>query len=197
MNTTDATDTVDQTGSENSQLVDHFRQVLLWPVQLLCLQHGGDSADHWRLMPAHCAENPWSPVIDEFTEDPTRFQERHYREFVSFLPHVQRFLYGRKCSGAERQDKDISPIKVFRREDVKSVRLTLPDFQVVTLEVKHVDLYFFYDIDVAILVVEVFGSMLTLECTQEIVCRFGRAFPTGWDTNGEPSHCMRDRKSVV
>jgi hypothetical protein len=32
--------------------------------------------------------------IDEFTEDASQFKERHYREFVSFLPYVSAFLYG-------------------------------------------------------------------------------------------------------
>jgi hypothetical protein len=33
---------------------------------------------------------------DEFTEDASQFKERHYREFVSFLPYVQRFPLRRR-----------------------------------------------------------------------------------------------------
>jgi phage terminase large subunit len=39
--------------------------------------------------------SPWCEVVDEYTGDASgHFQERHYNEFVTFLPYVQRFLYG-------------------------------------------------------------------------------------------------------
>ena len=38
--------------------------------------------------------------LSEFLIDPSEFQERHYREFVTFLPHVQRVLYGEGAVGA-------------------------------------------------------------------------------------------------
>ena len=43
-------------------------------------------------------------MADEFTGDPGEFKERHYGEFVTFLPYVQRFLYGEvraRARGAE------------------------------------------------------------------------------------------------
>ena len=53
------------------------------------------------------------------------FQERHYSEFVAFLPHVQRFLYGAGPAARRvRPSYGDSPIKVFRRDDIAQVRMT-------------------------------------------------------------------------
>ena len=74
--------------------VREFRQILLWPLQLLPLNTASQIQRHWEVLEAGGADCPWHEVLDEFTGDPTRFQERHYNEFVTFLPYVQRFLYG-------------------------------------------------------------------------------------------------------
>ena len=58
------------------------------------------------------------------------------------------------------------------------------------LSIAHVDLYFFYDIDVVLLNVEVHGDDLTLPQAQELLYRFGRAYPAGWDENGDGLHCL-------
>ena len=54
----------------------------------------------------------------------------------------------------------------------------------VTFDVAHVDLCFFYDLDVAILVVELFADDLPLEQAQDAMYRFGRAYPTYWTDDG-------------
>ncbi len=172
--------------------VRNFRQILLWPVQLIPLQPGDSVHSHWELL-AKCPQpNPWSVLEDEFTENPEDFQERHYREFVTFLPHVQHFLYGQGHASTGRLKHGDSPIRVFRRYDAVKARLSFADGQQVELDIKHVDLYFFYDIDVAILVVEFYANNLSLEQVQDIIFRFGRVFPTGWDQDGHASHCMRN-----
>ena len=53
---------------------------------------------------------------------------------------------------------------MFRRTDVAKVRITYPDPSAtpVTFEVAHVDLYFFYDIDMVILTMEVYADDLPL-----------------------------------
>ena len=53
------------------------------------------------------------------------------------------------------------------------------------LSIAHVDLYFFFDIDVTLLNVEVFADDLSLDVVQEILHRFGRAYPAGWDAQGQ------------
>ena len=64
--------------------------------------------------------SPWREVVDEYTGASDRFHERHYNEFVSFLPYVQRFLYGegRKGRAAGGADGGDSPMRVFRRSDI-------------------------------------------------------------------------------
>jgi hypothetical protein len=170
--------------------VRHLRQVLLWPLRLL--QRAGPRVPPWRLLAAMGERSPWREVVDEYTGEAERFHERHYTEFVSFLPVVQRFLYG--DGRARREDGEeggSSPMRVFRRRDIARVRVRCrPGDAPVVLQVVHVDLYFFYDIDVVILNVEVSADGLALPQAQELLYRFGRAYPPGWDARGRALNCL-------
>jgi hypothetical protein len=171
--------------------VRHFRQILLWPLQLMPLREDSQIQNHWEVLQQPAPDNPWREVDDEFTDDPAGLQERHYTEFVTFLPHVQRFLYGDgKAPGAALRE---SPIRVFRRRDIARVRCTYPDPATPPreFEVAHADLYFFYDLDVVILTIEVIGADLPLACAQETLFRLGRAYPVYWEANGEGGHCLK------
>jgi len=172
-------------------VVRRYHQILLWPVQLMPLpgKRAGAHA-HWELLADAGGDCPWAELADEFTGDASQFQERHYREFVTFLPQVQRFLYGEgKGRGTPASE---SPIRVFRRHDVKQLRLVFPDarHEPVLFEVAHVDLLFYYDIDVAILVVEISARDLPLVQVQRTLHRFGRTYPTSWSEDGSGEHCV-------
>ena len=176
----------------NDTVVRHFRQILLWPVQLMPIHKDAPIQKHWELLQTLELHNPWKQLEDEFTGDFHLFQERHYSEFVTFLPYVQRFLYGAgKGSGSTVHQE--SSIRVFRRCDVAKVRMTFPKpyADPVTFTVAHVDLYFFYDIDVAILVVEVYADNLPLSQAQNALFRFGRCYPTYWEPDGHGGHCPK------
>ena len=54
----------------------------------------------------------------------------------------------------------------------------------------HVDLYFFDDVDIVLLNVELAADDLPLPQAQELLYRFGRGYPAGWDAAGQPLHCM-------
>jgi hypothetical protein len=177
--------------SGNNKLVRHFRQILLWPLQLLPVEEEAQIQEHGDLLERAGENNPWRAVRDAFSCDPEAFQERHYSEFVTFLPYVRRFLYGdAKGQGATGYTE--SPIRVFRRTDVAKVRMTYPGpaAEAATFNVAHVDLCFFYDIDVMILVVEIFASDLALHRVQDTMYRFGRAYPTYWHKDGGGGHCL-------
>jgi hypothetical protein len=175
--------------------VRHLRQVLLWPLRLLpqTEDDGEERRAPWRLLRALGDASPWREVSDEYTGDAGQFHERHYNEFVTFLPYVQRFLYG---EGRARRDGDRSsaagsPMRVFRRHDVAAVRMTArPGDAPVTLAVVHADLYFFYGVDVVLLNVEVAADELPLVLAQEIMYRFGRAYPAGWYADGRAQHSL-------
>ena len=64
------------------------------------------------------------------------------------------------------------------------------DPNAVTMNVTHVDLYFFYDLDVAILAVEVHGEGLSFQRAHETLFRLGRSYPTFWDRKGHAGHCL-------
>ena len=53
----------------------------------------------------------------------------------------------------------------------------------------HIDLYFFHDLDVIMLNVEVFADELPLAQVQDLLYRFGRGYPPGWDAHGGALHC--------
>ena len=191
--------------------VQHFRQVLLWPLRLMPVQGPGGAAHArpWQILRdlSAAAEagkaSPWREVVDEFTGSPDQFHERHYNEFVTFLPYVQRFLYGegRTWRGAAgptdsppangKHTEADSPMRVFRRTDVTQVRVQArPADAPITLDIVHTDLYFFLDVDLVLLNVEVSANDLSLAQAQEILYRFGRGYPAGWDAQGLPLHCM-------
>ena len=173
----------------DAKQIRHLRQILLWPVYLLPLEKEAPLQHHWEHLAKPDPDNPWRELDDEFG-DPGEFQERHYNEFVTFLPPVQRFLYGQGLGRAVRRSYGESPIRVMRRNDVAKVRLTLSKGDApVELRIVHVDLYFFFDIDIAILALEVAADDLELGVAQEALFRFGRAYPAYWEQDRRGGHC--------
>ena len=64
--------------------VRQFRQVLLWPLRLMPVRGSeGRHAKPWQLLADMGEASPWREVVDEYTGDSGRFQERHYNEFVT------------------------------------------------------------------------------------------------------------------
>jgi hypothetical protein len=175
------------------QCVRHFRQALLWPLRLMPL-HGseGQHAKPWQVLAEQGDATPWREVVDEYAGESGRFQERHYNEFVTFLPYVQRFLYGegRSAPGAQTAAMG-SPMRVFRRNDVHALRaVTRQGEAPTTLRVEHVDLYFFLDLDLVLLNIELSADDVSLPLAQELMYRVGRGYPAGWDTQGHAQHCL-------
>jgi len=168
-----------------------FHANLVWPLQLEPLIGKDVDGRHWEVFETLKEAQPWRRLDDEFTDDPSQFKERHYREFVSFLPYVQRFLYGEGRSRHVLADDPPgnSPMHVFRRTDVARLRLTLREGQTpIELHVVHLDLYFFHDLDLVQMNLEVRADNLPLATVREILFRFGRAYPSGWDEEGEGLH---------
>ena len=184
------------TVSTNGLAVQHFRQTLLWPLRLMPETHANRGHHRpWQLLRKAGDASPWREEVEEYTGSADGFEQRHYNEFVSFLPNVQRFLYGEgisrnQSSPGTGSDGD-SPMRIFRRRDIAAVRVVAqPGDSPVTLTVVHCDLYFFFDVDVVLLNLEVSADDLSLAQSQELLYRFGRAYPAGWDADGVPLHCM-------
>jgi hypothetical protein len=173
-----------------SPAVRHLRQVLLWPLRLMPV--AGSRKAPWEVLRDTGGSSPWREVVDEYTGERSDFHERHYHEFTAFLPYVQRFLYGEGRS--RRQAGELatgSPMRVFRRGDIARVRVVArPGDEPLTLDVVHADLYFFFDVDLVLLNLEVSASALSLGQAQEQLYRFGRAYPGGWDEDGQAQNCM-------
>src|ERR1700693_923805 len=148
----------------SSAIVREYREILLWPLQLEPLAPGQQIQKHWQLLQTLPGGHAWSEVQDEFQCIPCAFQKRHYSEFVTFLPSVQRFLYGEGPHRAANTKPVESSLRVFRRRDIAMVRVTpRAGDPAIVLDVAHIDLYFFYDMDVVILAVEVFANDLPFD----------------------------------
>jgi len=173
--------------------VRRLHQSLLWPLRLMPIGDAPAAPRRpWELLPPPGEASPWQEWVDEYTGDAGHFHERHYQEFVTFLPYVQRFLYGdgRRSERPGDAPSD-SAMKVFRRHDIKQLRVVCrPGEAPLLLEVMHIDLYFFFDIDVVLLNVEVSTANLSIPQAQDLLYRLGRAYPSGWDDQGLPLHSL-------
>jgi len=174
------------------QTVHHFRQILIWPLQVMPIHERSQIQEPWDILKNSYRDHAWRELQDEFGCNREDFKERHYSEFVTFLPYVRNFLYGegpvrgRVAAGGE------SPLRVFRRSDIAKLRITFPDNDAdpQVFDVAHVDLYFFYDVDIVLLVVEIFADGISLSRAQEAMYRIGRAYPTFWAEGGRGGHCV-------
>lgn len=171
------------------QKVRQFREILIWPLQLMPLPEGSRVRNHWEILCQAGEDCPWQEIVGGFMSDPAHSKETLYTELVYFLPYVQRFLYGEKegAGGAGR-----SPIRIFRRNDVAQVKITFKRGAApVIFNIERIRLYFFYDIDIVILAVGIHAKDLTLDCVQDTLDGFRRVYPPYWEwrKSGEPGRC--------
>ncbi len=172
--------------------VADFRQTLLWPVQLIADDDSQQIQKHWEYLKAAAEATQWKEITDEFSTASKQLSEARYQEFVTFMPFAQRFLYGEGKHGEDAGGYGESPIHIFSRSDIAQVRITFEhDAPPLTLQVAHAELYFFFDIDVATLVIEVKGKELDLSLAMETLYRLGRTYPNYWDKHGDGGHCAK------
>jgi hypothetical protein len=165
--------------------VRHFRQILLWPLQLIPPEGHQHVQRPWELL-AKSPNNPWVEASGEFHGEAVDSRMRRYTEFTTFLPTVQRFLYG----GSQEGGFEEAPVHVFRRTDLARVRVTVRrGGPALELDLARVHLYFFYDINVAVLSVEACADDVPLDTAQELLFRFGRAYPAFWEPDGSGGNC--------
>jgi len=176
--------------AETSALVRHFRQIVLWPLQLVPEKHTGKIQRHWVHFSALAENNRWVEAREGARGDSQEGQQARYREFVTFLPFVQRFLYGSGV-GFGQVSRDAEPsTHLYRREDIAGARVTYASGVAATFVVTNVALYFFLDTDTVVLAFEMSTDDIPLPLAQETMFRFGRAYPGFWE-NGDGAHCPR------
>ena len=156
-----------------NKIVRQFNHTLLWPVQLQSLRReaGGNVLLYWDNLKRNPA--PW-----QYVEDALLIEDEScligYEEFVYFLPYVQRFLYGVGEEGRGAQ----SSLHIFKRDDIREIHVRLrPDDVPLVLDVMRLRLYFFYDIDIALVALEVAGKDIALDAAIELMDRLGRPYP--------------------
>jgi hypothetical protein len=170
-------------------IVRHFRQIVVWPLQLMPLRPGQQVQRHWEALESIHGDNRWKELVERFA-DPAEFHERHYKEFVTFLPYVQRFLYGSTAGQESANAPAQGSMRVFRRDDVSRVRIVFNAGEAPILyNVQNVSLYFFLDPDIAILTLEMYADDVPLDRAQDTLFRFGRAYPAYWERNGQGGNC--------
>jgi len=165
------------------KIVREFRHMLLWPLQLRRLGPACQQKTHWDALAAQ--PGPWKRVRDNLLVDDESCQ-LGYREFVYFLPYVQRFLYGI----GEAESQTPSSLHMFKREDIASVHLRLrEDSPPIEFAVERLRLIFFFDVDIAILALEIVGRDIALADAIETMDRFGRPYPPSWESPRQAAHC--------
>ena len=173
----------------DAKQIRHLRQNLLWPVHLLPLQEGASLQHHWEHLAKPSTHSPWREVDDEFG-DPAEFQERHYNEFVTFLPPVQRFLYGQGLGKAVKRSYGESPIRALRRNDIAKVRLTLSKATSLSSCKSFTSTSISSSTSISpSSALEVAADDLPLGVAQEALFRFGRAYPAYWEEDHRGGHC--------
>ena len=56
------------------------------PLQVMPIREGAQIQEPWDILRNSQDEHSWRVLEDEFGCNPEQFQERHYSEFVTFLP---------------------------------------------------------------------------------------------------------------
>lgn len=164
-------------------VVREFRHILLWPLQLRRMSRASGFKYSWDALRAN--PGPWKAVKDNLLVDDESCQIG-YREFVYFLPYVQRFLYGFDEADARTR----SSLHIFQRDDIRRARVTLrAGAAPIDFDVSRLRLIFFYDVDIALLAIEIHARDLPLADAVETMDRFGRPYPPSWDPPGEAAHC--------
>lgn len=165
------------------KVVREFRHMLLWPLQLRRLSRTGKHAHPWEALREN--PGPWKQVRDNLLVDDESCQTG-YREFVYFLPYVQRFLYG----FGESDHQTPSSLHVFKREDIAKVHVRLREESMpLEFDVERLRLIFFYDVDIALLALEIVGRDIALADAVETLDRFGRPYPPSWESSHQAAHC--------
>ncbi len=171
--------------SSSNNIVREFHHTLLWPITLGALSRkaGADNLNYWDVLKRQ--PGPWQYVDDTLLiEDESCLAG--YEEFVYFLPYVQRFLYGVGDEGRGAQ----SSLHAFKRDDIATVEVNLKaNSPVIKLDVLRARLYFFYDVDVAVAVLEVAGKDIPLADAVEMMDRFGRPYAPAWEASNQGAHC--------
>jgi hypothetical protein len=57
------------------------------------------------------------------------------------------------------------------------------------LDVERLRLIFFYDVDIALLALEIVGRDIALADAVELIDRFGRPYPPSWESSQQAAHC--------
>ena len=165
------------------KIVREFRHMLLWPLQLRRLGRASPYKHPWEALRAK--PGPWKEVKDNLLVDDDSCQIG-YREFVYFLPYVQRFLYG----FGEADAQTPSSLQMFKRDDIAKAHVRLSENGMpIEFDVERLRLIFFYDVDIALLAFEIVGRDIALADVVDTIDRFGRPYPPSWESPGQAAHC--------
>ena len=167
--------------------IKQFREILFWTLEIPCLSDSKNQKQAGDFERFFANGMHWQREHDLLARSDVNAEaSSRYAEFVFFHPFVQRFLY-------PDQDADKPPIRLYKREDIRCVTVSLdkPDGQIcIELAVDRIHFYLF-DHGVGILVMEVsYEKHLPIGIVEDFIDCFRRAYPPYWETyNDAPGHC--------
>jgi hypothetical protein len=172
-------------------LVRHFRQILMWPLRIMPGQlEGIHISKHWEFLEASGEDCPWREVRDEF-DDPTSVSRRGItRNSSPSCPSYSAFCMAKEHPATDRRAL-ASPLCEYCAAAIslRCESCSKSSSPPLLFEIAHVDLYFFYDTDIIILVVEFFANDLPLLLAEDVLFKVGRAYPGYWEPSGQGAHC--------
>ena len=125
--------------------------------------------NHWEVLEQPAPDNPGAKWMTNSPTTRPASSPGTTSEFVNFLPHVQRFLYGEgRARGANPGQVTYPGVSPPRH---RKLRCTYPTRRWRRASSRSpIDLYFF-DLDVVVLTVEIQASDIPLDCAQETLFR--------------------------
>jgi len=155
--------------------VSYFSEILICPLEFLWDRK--NPIELQNQVEQLLTNSQWKRIFDHYTKDGSINDITAYGEFGYFHPFVRRFLYGEDSKTTNKRSEKDSPIDIYKRDDISKVKITLKgDAVPIIMEVKWAHLYVF-DVEVAVLALEICGRDIELSKASDIIKLFRRIYP--------------------
>ena len=170
-------------------IVRHFRQILVWPLQLMPLRPGEPLQRHWERCPRFAWAIRGTKSTMSSVAIPGNSRSGTTRNSSPSCPtySVSLRFGGRSGIGVGRRSGE--PARVPPRRCGTRAHHLCAGHRALEFKIAHIISDFFLDADIAILAFEMYANDILLDRAQDTLFRFGRAYPAFWDRDGSGGNC--------